>query len=155
MSLRRPEAADVKDLSRLLLDPQIQAWLRPRPLDPLSQPDVESLLMSDIEHWQTEGYGPWLVREQGVFRGRVGVRRSEVLKGVELAWAVMPEAWGRGIATRAGRAAIRLARKRELGHVAAFTTPHNRASVRVMERLGMTRAGEIEHAGLRHLLYRI
>jgi ribosomal-protein-alanine N-acetyltransferase len=44
----------------------------------------------------------------------------------------------------------------------SFTTPANRRSVAVMERLGMTYAGEFEHPRLppehrlrRHVLYRL
>jgi len=154
LSLRQPRDTDAGDLRRLLLDPRIQAWLAPPPLEPLSASDVDNLLQRDIQHWRTHGFGPWLVHERGAFRARIGLRRSEVLNAVELAWAVTPESWGRGIATRTARAALELAAERSLGQVVAFTTPGNHASLRVMERLGMRRQGEIEHAGLRQVLYR-
>lgn len=41
-----------------------------------------------------------------------------------------------------------------LDEVVAFTLPTNLASRAVMERTGFTFAGDVEHAGLAHVLYR-
>jgi RimJ/RimL family protein N-acetyltransferase len=94
----------------------------------------------------------------GAVIGRGGIRRAEVLgrPEVELFYAVAPSHWGRGIAGRMAAAALELGfRRAGVPDVVAFTTEGNRASQRVIERLGLARQGLFEHAGLPHVLYRL
>ncbi|GAA1709350.1 hypothetical protein GCM10009745_66580 [Kribbella yunnanensis] len=67
---------------------------------------------------------------------------------LELGWALVESARGRGLATEIGRAGLEFAfgtlRARS---VISFTERHNTASRAVMERLGMTYAGEITAEG--------
>jgi RimJ/RimL family protein N-acetyltransferase len=100
----------------------------------------------------------WRLRESGEFAGRGGLRHTEI-EGVletEVAWAVVPELWGRGLGTEIGRAAVDHAFARlGLPDVVAFTLPDNLPSRRVMEKLGFALEREISHAGLPHVLYRV
>ncbi|MDX1443467.1 MAG: GNAT family N-acetyltransferase [Gammaproteobacteria bacterium] len=80
---------------------------------------------------------------------------------VEIGWRLASDRWGKGLATEAASAA--------LGHgfdvlglaeIVAFAVPENAASLRVMEKIGMTRDGDFEHPSLpkghnRTVLYRI
>jgi mutator protein MutT len=68
---------------------------------------------------------------------------------LELGWALRSEARGRGYATELGRAGLEFAFS-TLGAraVVAFTERHNQTSRAVMERLGMSFAGEIVAEGL-------
>ncbi|MGH2968657.1 MAG: GNAT family N-acetyltransferase [Solirubrobacteraceae bacterium] len=60
-----------------------------------------------------------------------------------------------GFATELGAASVRHAFEQlALDVVVAFTLPDNRASRRVMEKLGFEFERDIEHAGLPHVLYR-
>jgi ribosomal-protein-alanine N-acetyltransferase len=75
---------------------------------------------------------------------------------VEVAWGVLPAWWGQGLATELGEASLRVAWEDVgLEEVVAYTLPANVSSRRVMEKLGMTYSGEIEHAGMPHVLYRV
>ncbi len=67
----------------------------------------------------------------------------------------MPAYWGRGLATEIARRALELARD-ALGRedVVAFTLPGNRASRRVLAKVGMVYERDVVHAGLPHVLYR-
>jgi RimJ/RimL family protein N-acetyltransferase len=73
---------------------------------------------------------------------------------LELGWVVHPDRWGEGIATEFAAEVVRLAGD-ELGvrRLVAFTLPHNTASRRVMEKIGLTFERDITHAGLPHVLY--
>ncbi len=55
----------------------------------------------------------------------------------ELAYHVIPSAWGRGYATEAGEGLLTAAWEARLDHVVAVAMPGNVASRRVMEKLGM------------------
>ena len=63
---------------------------------------------------------------------------------VELGYRLRRAAWGRGLATEAARALVRLAdADREITAVVAAALRPNRASTRVMEKCGLTRTGEV------------
>jgi RimJ/RimL family protein N-acetyltransferase len=67
---------------------------------------------------------------------------------VEVGWTLAPEARGSGLALEGGRAALTAAfRHLELDRVLSITTPANRRSRRVMERLGLSYRGEAHWHG--------
>jgi RimJ/RimL family protein N-acetyltransferase len=75
---------------------------------------------------------------------------------VELAYALAAEYWNRGLATEMARAILNLAFERlGLTNVVCFTLPTNRASRRVMEKVGFDYEREVTHVGSSHVLYRI
>ena len=92
--------------------------------------------------WDRNGFGwyAWLDPESGALVARGGIQPATVdgREEVELGWGVVPERWGEGLATELGAACAEVAfRDLGLADVVAFTLPHNAASRRVMEKLGM------------------
>jgi RimJ/RimL family protein N-acetyltransferase len=80
--------------------------------------------------------------------GICGLVRREGLPGVDVGFAFLPAAWGRGYATESARAAIALGRDAHgLEHVLAITSPDNDASIRVLERLGFSRERTLRMPG--------
>ncbi|HEX8103871.1 MAG TPA: FAD-dependent oxidoreductase [Solirubrobacteraceae bacterium] len=154
----RPEPAHLAAFTALLADPEVGAWLRPPPLPPFAPDDPADLLRRDIEHWERHGFGAVVLadRATGEALGRGGLAFTTATEefAVELPWALPHRAWGRGLATEAARAALAWARDLGLPGVISLTLPDNRRSRRVMEKAGLVLAGEIEHAGLHHVLYR-
>jgi [ribosomal protein S5]-alanine N-acetyltransferase len=62
----------------------------------------------------------------------------------EMGWGVHPRLWGQGIATEAARAVLRFAFETlDANRVVAFCHAGNRASWRVMEKLGMRREAHL------------
>lgn len=152
-----PDVGD--EYRRLFAHPEIERWLRPPPLGPVTAESIAQRLVRDRADWDQHGFGPWVLREResGDFVGRAGLAWI-VVEGksmVELPWAVMPEYQGRGYATEAAIAAVETARDLGLDRVVSLTLPANRASLRVMEKAGLVRVGKVEHAGLAHLLHEI
>ncbi len=111
-----------------------------------------------MRHWERFGFGPWAVAERrgGEYVGRVGLRWSEIgdRAGVEILWSIDPARHGQGFAAEAAAAALDLAAEMELEEVFAMILPTNAASLRVAEKIGMTRDGNVEHAGFDHQLFR-
>ena len=121
----------------------------------------------------TLGYGLWAVEERatGRFLGFTGLRpvtfEAPFVTGpmVEIGWRLRRDAWGRGYAQEAARAARDFAFGRAgLHEIVSFTTTTNLRSSHVMERIGMTHdpADDFDHPRLpaghrlqRHLLYRL
>lgn len=117
-------------------------------------------LRDNLDHWDRYGYGIWVFRdvENGWFVGRAGLpdTRAGGNDGVELAYALAAEYWNRGLATEMARAILNLAFERlGLTNVVRFTLPTNRASRRVVEKVGFDYEREVTHVGAPHVLYRI
>ena len=115
---------------------------------------VESGIASDrvAEHWRTYGFGLWAVVERSSERmiGFAGICHPLWLAGwertVEVGWRLHRDAWGRGYATEAGRAALRHGFERlALAEIVAFIHPHNLRSTAVAERLGLVHRERIPH----------
>jgi len=98
---------------------------------------------------------PWLVRaivrrDDGRmigfvnFHGPPGVNDTMTPEAAELGWTIFPEHRRRGYATETARALMTWARGRHgVTHFISSTTPENLASLRVHEKLGFARTGEI------------
>ncbi len=156
--LRPPGPGDAADYRALLMHPTTGEWLRPAPEPPFVPADGDEWLVADEREWGRLGFGPWAViaRGSGDYVGRVGLRRTDVgaKAGIEVLWTIDPNRHGEGFATEAGTAALDFAAELGLEEVFAMVLPTNAASLRVAEKLGMTRAGQVVHAGLDHVLFR-
>lgn len=158
--------ADVPAFAALSADPAVMAFLQPLP-DPAA---AERWVARAQAHWQSHGFGRWVVELPGEARfiGVVGLTwvpyEAHFTPAVEIAWRLAPAYWGRGYATEAARAALACGFETlGLVEIVAITTPGNTRSRRVMERLGMTRSPredfdhpEVTEARLRRcILYRL
>lgn len=155
----RVTEADLPELLRLLRDPRVAATLSPTGRPP-GDDEVRSGLIEAIGHWELHGFGLWMLRERadGRLVGRGGLQHTFVTgrDEVEVAWAIVPELWGRGLATELARAAIEVAfGPLALQEVIAYTLPHNGASRRVMEKCGFVLEGSLQCEGLSQVLYRL
>lgn len=137
----------------------IERWLRPSPLPPFDARAIDELVEGDQTHWADHGFGPWILleRETGAFVGRGGLAWTAVegTAQVELPWSIEPHLHGQGLGTEAAVAAVEWARELRFEEVVALILPANVASRRVAANSGFKEAGEILHAGLPHLLYRL
>jgi len=121
--------------------------------------------------FEANGFGLWAVevRASGEFVGFTGLDvpefEADFMPAVEVGWRLGRSAWGNGYATEAARAALAFGFEEVgLGEIVSFTTPANRRSRAVMERLGMRHdpSGDFEHPSLPpdhplrpHVLYRL
>jgi len=150
----RPE--DREDLLMMHSDPRVMVTLG----GIRSTAESDRFLNESLEHWNRHGFGLWVFREpdRGRYVGRAGLRHVEVggAHEIELAYALMADYWGCGLATELGRTLLKLAfGPLGMGQVVCFTLTSNRASQRVMEKLGFTFEREIIHLGFPHVLFRI
>ncbi len=125
---------------------------------PLDRPMAWRNMATMLGHWTLRGYGLWAAEERssGVLVGRIGFWNPEGWPGFELGWMLRRTFWGRGYATEAARAALRIAFTR-MGQpqVISLIRPENAASIRVAERLGERLVGSAEVMGKTALVYRL
>lgn len=75
---------------------------------------------------------------------------------VELAYVLMPEFWGKGLATEIAQVSLKVAFEQlGLADVVCFTMTTNRASQLMMEKVGFKYERDIVRANLPHVFYRI
>lgn len=111
-----------------------------------------------IGHWWMGRPSMWAVEEKatGAFAGVGGFTEPEEWPGLELAGALARRFWGQGYATEAARAALDYSfNVLDRDRVISLVHPENRASIRVVERVGETLRGRIQHFGTEMLCYGI
>jgi len=165
LELRPLTADDLALVLALNSDPQVMTPLG----GALSPAAVSAWLDRQIAHFGKHGYGRYVVSRGRAFVGLVGLSRTDfesgIVPGVEIAWRLALEHWGRGYATEAARAAIEEGFVHYgLDEVIAVTSVGNERSRRLMARLGMTHSerDSFDHPKLaagdplrRHVVYRL
>ena len=120
---------------------------------------TDAYLERNLEHWVEYGFGIWMLREpdSGALIGRAGLRHIlvEQTDEVELAYALLPQWWGRGLATIAARACVTIGREWVgLPSVVALVAREHVGSRRVLDKAALVHERDVNHLGRSHLLYR-
>jgi len=90
------------------------------------------------------GMGAWAIEASGARQvvGTLLLKHLPDSEKVEIGWHLARAYWGRGYATEAARwAQARAFKELELGTLYAVAYPWNTRSIKVMERLGMSKLG--------------
>ena len=139
-------------------------WLRPFTVDDApaiyalnSHPDVvrytgESVF-SDMEQaarlirerilpdYTRHGFGRWAMvdKDSGAIIGAAGLKHLDDLGEVDAGYRLLPSYWGRGLATEAARALVDYGfRELHLSRIIGLVDAPNIASIRVLEKSGLT-----------------
>jgi ribosomal-protein-alanine N-acetyltransferase len=143
LELRPFVADDLDGLVEIFGDPVVMRFVgaERRPLD---RDAVRSSQERVREHWEQHGFGSLAAVERSTRRlvGEAGLQALEGGPDVELTYTLARTAWGRGLATEAARAALAWGFEGlRMERIVAVADPRNRASLRVLEKLGMTLVG--------------
>jgi ribosomal-protein-alanine N-acetyltransferase len=165
--LRQWRDEDSEPSAAMSADPETMEFL----LGPYDRGKSDEWVALKRAFWREHSYGQWVVELPGEapFIGVIGLGHLDAAApaapAIEAAWRLARPYWGNSYAAEAARAAIddgffRLG----LTEIVAVTTPANRRSWRLMERLGMSRdpAEDFDHPRVpeghrlrRHVLYRL
>ncbi len=166
LRLRQWRDSDYAPFAAMNADPRVMEFF-PGLLSSLESDALAADIRARIAR---RGWGPWAVEIPGAapFIGFVGLNvpgyTIPASPCVEIAWRLAAEHWGKGYASEAAHAALRVAFEvLDLAEVVAFTAVGNLRSRAVMERLGMRNSEEnFEHPNLEpghalreHVLYRM
>jgi len=116
---------------------------------------VAAGMARNAESFSRTGIGFWtiILRESGERAGKCGLgtiageHAPPGLRGQpEIGWSLAEPIWGQGLASEAARAVLRHGFE-TLGHATIFsqTSTSNRASTRMMERLGFERRASLDY----------
>ncbi|MBS0332086.1 MAG: GNAT family N-acetyltransferase [Proteobacteria bacterium] len=157
--------ADREPYADIMVEPEVGRWLG----GPFSRREAHARIERFIDSLAKTGMGRLAVerKSDGRLIGHCGLAPAPdtkpVPEGLEIGWALAPEAWGQGYAVEAARAVLADGFARlDAPEIFAFTGEANLKSQAVMRRLGMTRAAErdFDHPALapdhplrRHIVY--
>lgn len=136
--LRPWQADDAVRHAEMLADPATARFIAPYG-KPQTAMEAWRLMAVIAGHGVLRGYTMFAVEEKATDRwvGRIGPWRPEGWPGLELGWALHPDARGKGYATEGARAALEwMFRTLEPGEVISIIEPSNAASVAVATRIG-------------------
>ncbi|HYE13864.1 MAG TPA: GNAT family N-acetyltransferase [Pyrinomonadaceae bacterium] len=147
------------DLDRLCLltgDPEVMRFIGEG--RPLAREETARNLLNIMASFWRRGFGRWALvhKQSGALAGYCGLSASNEEVGVELAYMLGREFWGRGLATEASRACLRYGFEGlGLEEIAALTMPGNIRSRRVLDGLGMRLVGHAHFYGYDCVHYRM
>lgn len=136
--LRPCSVDDLDGLHRLWTHADMRRYLWDD--ETISRDVALTAIRSSEESFRTDGFGLWLVhlRDLDAAAGFCGFRHFGEPPEVEILYGIAPDLWGRGLATEAAHAMLRLGfEENGFARVYAGADPPNAASFRVMEKTAM------------------
>lgn len=137
----------------LVVDPRVVKYISPG--KPWTDQRIENRVRDYIHYGQTRGWHLWPVihRDDSKLIGFCGFADG-FPPDVEIGWRLLPEYWGRGLATEAAQATLDYGFQTwNFRRVIAVAQTPNRASIRVMEKIGMTFDGTFRHQDVEVVRY--
>ena len=164
LTLRRWRPEDREPFWALNSDPEVLRYL-----PPITRSQSDALIDKYEAHHAEHGFANWALEERasGALIGSCGLMHVgfdlPFVPAIEIGWRLSATRHGQGLAREAAVEVLRAAfTQLGLDRIVSFTTPANRPSWGLMERLGMTRIGTFEHPKLpeghplrHHVLYEI
>ncbi|HKE96118.1 MAG TPA: GNAT family N-acetyltransferase, partial [Povalibacter sp.] len=97
------------------------------------------LLDGPIASYERNGYGHYRVElRDGTPIGMCGLINREFIGEIDIGFAYLPAYWSQGYASEAAAAVMEYARTMlAIRRIVAVVSPHNVASIRVLEKLGL------------------
>lgn len=142
--LRAFQANDLERLFTLYGDPRVMAI---RKIGTQSRAETEEQMAEILRHWDERGFGLYGVfaRDSSTFLGECGLREAKPgADDIELSYGLLPETWGRGVASEVARAMVAHGfKKLGLQQIFAMARADNGASLHILGKLGFTKVAEI------------
>ncbi len=154
LHLRPFEISDAAELYALNADPEV---IRYTCDPPFASKDEAAALVSGYDQYDTHGMGRLsvLLKQTGAWLGWCGLKYHPENEMVELGFRFHRRYWGNGYATESARACLSYGFGTGLQTIAARTVAANKASIRVLERLGMKPAGTGNFHGMDGRVFRL
>jgi [ribosomal protein S5]-alanine N-acetyltransferase len=145
LRLRRFSEDDAEFIISLLNDPAFIRFIGDRGVR--NAGDARGYLRNGpIKSYGENGFGLYLVTrsDTGAPIGMCGLIKRAGLADVDLGYAFVRPAWGRGYASEAAAAVLDYGRNAlALRRIVAIVDPDNAASIRVLERIGLKPDGTV------------
>ena len=144
---------DCEAFYRLNSHPEVMRFTCEQPLHAME--DARQAI-ANYPDFETVGYGRWacVLKATGAVIGFCGLKYLPELDEVDVGFRFLPEYWGQGLATETCSACIAFGFDvLNLSRILGLVLTANKASIRVLEKCGMTRNGEVAFDGACALKY--
>lgn len=149
LTLRGFVPADIPALHKIVSQREVLRYF-PR-TEPWERERVERWLNSQPVHWQTHGFGWYLVEQQATAQlmGWCGLRVLEDTNEIEVLYLFDKPFWGQGFASEAARRCVEDGfRHYRLKLIIGLTLLGNIASQRVLEKSGLVFVHQAQYFGV-------
>lgn len=153
--LRESVMDDAPDLYEMNSDPEVLKYTGEEAFRSVEE---TKQLIRNYKDYKKYGYGRWttIVKATNEVIGYCGLKYLEDIHETDLGYRWKQKHWGKGYATEAGKACLQLGFEQfGLEQIIAQVLAENKASVRVLEKLGMTYWKQLHTEENPGLLYRI
>ncbi len=149
LQLRRLTLDDAPFILRLVNEPSWLEFIGDKGVRTLE--DARGYLaQGPIAMYERLGFGLYLteLRDGAIPIGICGLIKRESLPDIDVGFAFLPEHWGRGYGYEAASAVLAHGKRAfAIDRIVAITSPGNRRSIRVLERLGMVPESSLDLIG--------
>jgi len=149
LSLRELEADDAPFILRLLNEPSFLLFIGDKGVRTLI--DAQAYLVSGpMASYEQHGFGLYLVnlKECETPVGTCGLLKRESMDAPDIGFAFVPEHWSQGYAFESAKEIVNRARRLlGLERLIAITAPDNRASIKLLTKLGFAFDKTLTHFG--------
>ena len=136
--LREITLNDKEEMLRLHSNPDVQKYTGESLIESLEE--MELIIEQRIRDYKKYGYGRWatFLKNDMHFIGWSGLAYLPEFDEIDLGYRFLPEFWGKGYATEASHAILEYGfNTLELKRIIAIAMKDHKASIRVMEKVGM------------------
>lgn len=138
---------DAKDIFELNSDTEVIRYTGDQPF---ASVEVARLFLQGYNKYAADGYGRWtvLLKEDSSYLGWCGLNYSAVTDETDLGFRFMRRHWNQGFATEAAEGCLHFGlHELRLNRIIGRAMAENKASVRVLEKIGMTFESEFDAHG--------
>ena len=146
-----PQDAEVAYI--LNLDPEV---LRYTGDDPFESIEEAKTFLENYASYHTYGFGRWAVilKETDEYLGWCGLKYTPELDEFDIGYRLMKKFWGKGYATEAAEACLKLGFEQfNMKKIVGRAIPANLASIRVLEKIGLTYLENRIEDGVEEVVY--
>lgn len=136
--LREMTPEDAENAYWLNLDPEVLQYTGD---DPFESVEEAREFLEKYESYRTYGFGRWamILKETGEYLGWCGLKYTPELDEFDIGYRLLKKFWGKGYATEAAEACLELGFNHfGMQTIVGRAMPENGASVRVLEKIGLT-----------------
>ncbi|MEQ8519485.1 MAG: GNAT family N-acetyltransferase [Cytophagales bacterium] len=136
--LREIGLNDKAEMFRLHSHPEVQKFTGEAPLKSIEE--MEEAIKTRSIDYKKYGFGRWatFLKDEMHFIGWAGLAYLPEFDEIDLGYRFLPNYWGKGYATEVSRAILHYGfDKLNLNRIIAIAMKENKASIKVMEKVGM------------------
>jgi RimJ/RimL family protein N-acetyltransferase len=151
--LREMTAEDAESAYLLNSDPEVIRYTGDGPFESVSEARD---FLANYESYKKYGFGRWamILKETGEYLGWCGLKYTPELDESDIGYRLMKKFWGSGYASEAAEACIELGFTRfGMKTIIGRAMPANTASIRVLEKIGLTYLEDRLTEGTEEVIY--